>query len=145
MKIKHQEDYSKLSRILLIPRIYDEGILEFAEAEKHIPFPIKRIYLIHDVIKNAVRGKHTHKKTEQVIFCLQGSITIILDNGKEKEAITLNRSNEGLLLAPMMWHEMVAFKKNTILLVVASDLFDEDDYIRNYSEFLKRTKNDKNE
>lgn len=128
---------TKLSKIIEVPRIYDEGILEFGESTRHIPFEIKRFYLIHDVIRNAVRGRHAHKKTDQVIFCIQGSITIILDNGREKEAITLNKSNQGLMLDAMMWHEMVAFKKNTILLVVASDYFFETDYIRDYSTYLQ--------
>ncbi len=128
---------TKLSYIIEVPKIEDEGYLCFMESNNHVPFSIKRIYYIFDVIKNAVRGKHTHKKTKQVIFCIQGSITIILDNGKDKEAITLNRPNQGLFLDKMMWHEMVAFKEGTVLLVVASDIYKEDDYIRNYRAYLE--------
>ncbi len=128
---------TKLSHIIEIPKIKDEGYLCFMEENNHIPFEIKRIYYIFDVIKNAVRGRHTHKETKQVLFCLKGSITVILDNGKEKEAVTLNKPNQGLFLDTMMWHEMVAFKEGTLLMVVASDYYKEDDYIRNYEEFLK--------
>ena len=126
---------TKLSYIIEIPKIEDEGYLCFMEEKNHIPFSIKRVYYIFDVIKNAVRGRHTHRNTKQVIFCIQGSITIILDNGKDKEAITLNKVNQGLFLDKMMWHEMVGFKKGTILLIVASDLFEEKDYIRDYKTY----------
>lgn len=128
---------TKLSYIIEIPKIQDEGYLCFMEENNHIPFSIKRIYYIFDVIKNAVRGKHTHKETKQVIFCLRGSITIILDNGRDKEAITLNKPHQGLFLDSMMWHEMVAFKKDTILLVIASDIYKENDYIRSYKTYLE--------
>src|SRR5436190_21751456 len=129
---------TKLSHIIEIPQIKDEGYLCFMEGRNHIPFSIKRIYYIFDVIKNAVRGKHTHKKTKQVLFCIRGSITIILDNGKEKEAITLNKPNQGIYLDAMMWHEMVAFKAGTVLLVLASETYDPNDYIRSYEEFLQK-------
>lgn len=128
---------TKLSYIIEIPKIRDEGYLCFLEGENHIPFSIKRIYYIIDVIKNAVRGRHTHKKTKQVLFCIRGSITIILDNGKDKEAITLNKPNQGIFLDKMMWHEMVGFKEGTVLLVVASDVYKERDYIRNYKQYLE--------
>jgi dTDP-4-dehydrorhamnose 3,5-epimerase-like enzyme len=128
---------TKLSYIIEIPKIQDEGFLSFMEGKNHIPFEIKRIYYIYDVIKNAVRGKHAHIKTKQVIFCIRGSITIILDNGVDKEAITLNKPNQGLFLDKMMWHEMVAFKEGTVLLTVASDKYKEEDYIRNYRKYLE--------
>lgn len=107
------------------------------EENTHIPFPMARIYYIFDVIKNAVRGKHAHRKTKQILFCIRGSITIVLDNGKDKEAITLNKAHQGLYLDTMMWHEMVAFKEGTVLLVIASEKFEEADYIRDYREFLR--------
>ena len=128
---------TKLSYIIEIPKIEDEGFLCFMEENNHIPFSIKRVYYIFDVIKNAVRGRHAHKKTKQVIFCIRGSITIILDNGNDKEAVTLNKSNQGLFLDKMMWHEMVAFKEGTVLLIIASDKYNEDDYIRNYKKYLE--------
>lgn len=127
---------TKLSHIIEIPKIQDEGFLCFAEESRHIPFPIKRFYYIFDVDNGAVRGRHAHKQTNQILFCLKGSIKIILDNGQEKEEIFLDKPNEGIFLDKMMWHDMVDFKKNTLLLVVADDLYKEDDYIRNYDNFL---------
>lgn len=127
---------TKLSYIIEIPKIKDEGFLCFMEENDHIPFSIKRIYYIFDVFKNAVRGKHAHKNTKQVIFCVRGSITIILDNGYNKEEITLDKPNQGLFLDVVMWHKMADFQENTILLVLASENFDETDYIRNYPEFI---------
>ncbi len=131
---------TKLSHIIEVPKILDEGYLCFLEGRRHIPFAIKRVYYIFNVIKNAVRCKHAHKKTKQVIFCIRGSITVILDNGKDKEAITLNKPNQGIFLDTLMWHEIVAFKEGTVLLVVASDLFREEDYIRDYRTYLKEVK-----
>jgi len=132
---------TKLSYIIEIPKILDEGYLCFMEGENHIPFAIKRIYYIFDVFKNAVRGKHAHKQTKQVLFCIRGSITIILDNGLDKEAITLDTPHHGVFLDKMMWHDMVAFSDNTVLLVVASDFFSEKDYIRDYKLFLETVEN----
>ncbi len=128
---------TRLSEIYEIPKITDEGYLCYMEEGSHIPFNIARVYYIFDVIKNAVRGRHAHKKTKQILFCIRGSITIVLDNGEDKEAITLRKPNEGLLLDTMMWHEMVAFKEGTVLLVIASEKFEEADYIRDYREFLR--------
>lgn len=131
---------TKLSYIIEIPRLYDEAYLSFAQENDHIPFPMKRIYYITQVENNAVRGKHAHKKTKQILFCLQGTVNIILDNGNGKETVFLNESNKGLFLDAMMWHEMVDFQKDTILLVIASDIYMESDYIRNYQEFLEISK-----
>ncbi|MFA6005287.1 MAG: FdtA/QdtA family cupin domain-containing protein [Patescibacteria group bacterium] len=129
---------TKLSHIVQVPQIHDEALLCFAESDnRHIPFQIKRFYYIRDVDNGAVRGKHAHKKTKQMLFCLQGSVSLILDNGLDKEHILLNKPNEGLFLDAGMWHEMVDFKKNTLLLIVASDFYDESDYIRDYTNFIK--------
>lgn len=128
---------TKLSYIYELNKIGDEGFLSIAEANKNIPFNFKRVYYIYDVIDNAVRGKHAHKKTKQILFCVRGSIKIILDNGKEKEEIILDNPNQGLLLDTMMWHEMHDFTKETMLLVLASEYYEESDYIRNYETFYK--------
>lgn len=131
---------TKLSYLIELPKIQDEGFLCFAEGNKHIPFPIKRFYYIFDVDDGAIRGKHAHKETQQVLFCLRGSIKIILDNGSEKEEIILDKPNQGIFLDRMMWHDMIDFKKDTLLLIMASDVYKEEDYIRNYENFISLIK-----
>src|SRR3989344_686063 len=129
---------TKLSHIIEIPKIEDEGFLCFMEEGNQIPFKIKRIYYIHDAFDYAIRGKHAHKKNKQILFCIKGSITIKLDNGNEKEFIKLSESNKGIYLDTMMWHEMLDFNKDTVLLVLASEKFDENDYIRDYQVYLEK-------
>lgn len=102
-----------------------------------IPFDIKRVYYIYGVSVGAVRGAHTHKETMQALFCIQGSIKIALDNGREKRSVLLKKPNVGVLLEPGVWHEMQDFKRNTILLVLASETHNERDYVRSYEDFLK--------
>lgn len=131
--------HTKLSYIVKIPRLYDEAYLSFAQENDHIPFPMKRIYFISHVENDMVRGKHAHRQTKQVLFCIQGNVTIILDNGKEREEVRLSEPNLGIYLDAMIWHEMVGFDKETILLVVASDIYRESDYIRDYTSFITLT------
>lgn len=127
---------TRLSHLINLPKIKDEGYLSFVEGENHIPFEIKRVYYIYDTVKNAVRGRHAHKKTKQALFCIRGSVTIVLDNGLEREEITLSNPNMGIYLDAMMWHDMIDFSKDAVLMVLASSEYDEGDYIREYTEFL---------
>lgn len=127
-----------LINLILLPEIVDDCFLYFAQHPAHIPFDIKRVYYITQANPNFQRGFHAHKKTQQVIFCIQGSVKLVLDNGKKREEIFLNKPNIGVLLKNMLWHEMVEFKKQTILLVLASLEFSEKDYIREYEQFKKR-------
>ncbi|MBI2012273.1 FdtA/QdtA family cupin domain-containing protein [Candidatus Daviesbacteria bacterium] len=131
---------SQISEIITIPKIVDEGYLCFAESNKHIPFPIKRFYFIYSVDEGVTRGKHAHKKTVQVLFCIKGKIKIILDNGSIREKVVLSDPKQGILLDKMMWHEMVEFDKDTVLLVIASDYYKPNDYIRDYDAFVKMVK-----
>ncbi len=133
----NQTRNTKLSYIIDIPVIVDEGKLMFAEIEKHIPFAIKRFYFISDIIPGAIRGKHAHKKTKQMLFCIRGSITMTLDNGKERESFKLDKPESGVFLDTMMWHEMTDFSSDSLLLVVASDPYVEEDYIRDYKTFIQ--------
>lgn len=128
---------TKISYFIEIPKIEDEGFLSFAEGNKSIPFEIKRIYYIYDVKNNVIRGKHAHKKTRQVLFCVRGSVRVLLDNGSIKEEILLTEPSKGILLDRMMWHTMHEFSQDAVLLVLASDYYEEKDYIRDYQEFLK--------
>lgn len=121
-----------------IPEIFDDCQLYFAQNPDHIPFTIKRIYYITNSDIRLPRGFHAHKKTQQVIFCIQGSIKLILDNGKKRKEVLLSKPNTGVFVDKMIWHEMHNFKKETILLVIASETFDPKDYIRDYGKFKKK-------
>ena len=131
----HKMRKTRLSYMITLPKIEDEGFLCFAEGNNHLPFSVKRFYYIADVVKDAKRGFHAHHETRQVLFCIKGSITIVLDNGQEREKVILDQSNKGIFLDKMMWHEMEDFTKDTVLLVAASEYYDEKDYIRDYKSF----------
>lgn len=122
--------------LIKIPQVFDDCLLFIAEAS-HIPFPIKRVFFITKASPKKSRGFHAHKKTRIIIFCIQGTLRVTLDNGKKKEAIVLNRPDTGVIIEPMVWHEMHDYKPNTIQLVIASTTFDEKDYIRDYQVFLQ--------
>ncbi|AKM83691.1 hypothetical protein A2422_02335 [Candidatus Woesebacteria bacterium RIFOXYC1_FULL_31_51] len=127
----------KLAKLIEAPLMTTDGSLCQLQYLNQIPFKIERVYFIYGVSEGAVRGAHTHKETVQAIFCIQGSIDIILDDSKNKETIHLDKPNVGVILEPGVWHEMSDFKKNTILLVLASKRHVESDYVRNYEDFLK--------
>lgn len=112
------------------------GTLSFLEAEGHIPFPIRRVYYIYDVQGDSRRGFHAHKNLQQVLICIHGSCKILMDNGTEKENVLLDSPNEGLLIENNIWREMYDFSPGAVLLVLASQHYDESDYIRNYDDFL---------
>jgi hypothetical protein len=102
------------------------------------PFKIKRVYYLYDVPGGESRGAHAHKELEQLIIAASGSFDVTIDDGKNKKTISLNRPNFGLHLKPGMWRELSNFSSGSICLVLASLLYDEADYIRDYDEFLKR-------
>lgn len=114
----------------------ETGSLSFFEAERHIPFDIRRVYYIYDVQGDSRRGFHAHRALEQVLLCIHGSCKILLDNGKEKETVLLDKPNEGLIVENPIWREMYDFSPGAVLLVMASQYYDEADYIRDYDEFL---------
>lgn len=113
------------------------GTLTFLEATRDVPFEIKRVYYIYNVAEGARRGFHAHKKLEQYLICIHGRCTILLDDGREKEQTVLSDPSVGLYVGPGIWHEMYDFSPGAVLLVLAADFYDEDDYIREYSAFLK--------
>ncbi len=113
------------------------GQLVALEEFKDIPFKIKRVYYMYDTAKGIVRGYHAHKSLEQILICIHGSCKILLDNGKEKKIVPLEKPYEGLYVANNMWREMYDFSADSVLMVLASELYDENDYIRDYDEFLK--------
>ncbi|MDB4056854.1 FdtA/QdtA family cupin domain-containing protein [Candidatus Thioglobus sp.] len=118
----------------------DRGSLISLEENKNIPFSIKRIYYIYGMPVNSKRGFHAHKNLKQVITCVSGSCKILLDNGVMKRNVELNSINNGLIVESMIWREIFDFSEDCILIVLASELYREDDYIRNYDEFLKKAK-----
>ena len=115
----------------------DVGFLTALEENREIPFNIKRIYYIYSVPKGIKRGFHAHRRLEQVLICMNGSVKIKIDDGNEKNIIELNDPSKGLYIGPGIWREMYDFSKNSVLLALASDYYDEADYIRDYEEFLE--------
>lgn len=107
---------------------------------KDVPFEIKRVYYMYDTVEGVTRGYHAHKNLQQVLICVHGSCKIRLDNGTEKQIVTLDKPYEGLYVSNNMWREMFDFSPDAVLLVLASELYDESDYIRNYDEFLEYIK-----
>ena len=121
-------------------RIQDarDGLLCILEAETDVPFKINRLYYITN-LENAhsVRGLHAHRKLWQAIFCISGSFVLSLDDGSRQQQIRMWRSDQGIILGPGLWHSMHDFSNGCVLLVVASDHYDESDYIRDYDEFKR--------
>ncbi|HEX3012019.1 MAG TPA: FdtA/QdtA family cupin domain-containing protein [Syntrophomonadaceae bacterium] len=115
----------------------ERGSLIAIEENKDVPFPIKRIYYIFDVHDEATRGMHAHKTLRQVLVCVKGSCKILLDDGYERKSVALSEASRGLLVNVMVWHEMYDFSSDCVLLALASDFYDENDYIRDYPAFLE--------
>lgn len=113
------------------------GYLIALEENKNIPFDIKRVYYTYGVPTKQKRGFHAHKSLEQVLICVSGSVKVKCFNGKEEKIYLLDKPNEGLYIGPIVWREIYDYSENTVLMVLASELYDEDDYIRNYDEFVK--------
>ncbi|TDR23124.1 sugar 3,4-ketoisomerase [Flavobacterium cheniae] len=123
-------------KIVNIPKIEDpRGNLSVIEKEV-VPFEIKRVYYLYDVPAGAERGGHAHKKLQQFLVALSGSFDVILNDGKEEKIVTLNKPFEGLLITNGIWRELKNFSSGAVCLVVASDVFEEADYIRGFEDFL---------
>lgn len=115
----------------------DRGSLVALEGSRDIPFDIKRVYYIFGTDKSVVRGQHAHRKLQQIIFCPSGSCDFILDDGHERKTVTLNRPDYGILIKNNMWREFTNFSHDCVVMVLASEHYSEDDYIRDYDEFKK--------
>ncbi|WP_303316210.1 FdtA/QdtA family cupin domain-containing protein [Flavivirga abyssicola] len=124
--------------LINIPKIIDEnGRGNLAVIEKDIiPFKIERVYYLFDVPSGSYRGGHAHKRLSQFLVALAGSFDVVLKDNKNTKRITLNNPTRGLLITPGTWRELENFSSGAVCLVLASDVFDEDDYIRNYDEFV---------
>lgn len=115
----------------------ERGQLVALEELIDIPFEIKRVYYMYDTLEGVRRGYHAHKALEQILICIHGSCKILLDDGTEKEIVPLDNPYEGLYVSNAMWREMFDFSPDAVLMVLASEYYTEDDYIRDYDEFLK--------
>ena len=114
----------------------ERGILISLEEQKNIPFDIRRCYFMYNTQPGVSRGFHAHKTLRQVLVCVRGQCKILLDDGKEKETVLLDRPNKGLYIASDIWRVMYDFSEDAVLMVLADQLYDESDYIRNYDAFL---------
>ena len=129
-------------KVVLLPKIADpRGNLTFIEGGRHIPFDIQRVYYLYDVPGGAERGGHAHRDLHQLIVAMSGSFDVILDDGAERKRIHLNRSYSGLYVCPMIWRALENFSSGSVCMVLASNRYSEDDYLRNYEEFINERSN----
>lgn len=127
-----------LCNMIELPKISDRrGNLTFIEGCRQIPFEIRRVYYLYDVPGGSERGGHAHKELHQLIVAMSGSFDVILDDGERKKRVHLNRSYNGLYVCPMIWRELDNFSSGSVCMVLASNLYDEADYYRDYAEFLQ--------
>ena len=122
----------------------DRGQLVAIEAMQDLPFEIKRVYYIYDTLPGVRRGFHAHMNLQQILLCVSGSCKIHLDNGTDTAEVLLDKPNEGLYISNDMWREMYDFSEGAVLLVLASEHYDEKDYIRNYDDFMKLVRKKEN-
>jgi dTDP-4-dehydrorhamnose 3,5-epimerase-like enzyme len=130
------ENLMQVIKYVFQPHGDERGQLVSLEEYKDIPFRIKRVYYMYGTAKGVTRGYHAHKSLEQILICIHGSCKVRLDNGKEKKIVPLEKPYEGLYVSNNMWREMFEFSSDAVLMVLASELYDESDYIRDYDDFL---------
>lgn len=125
-----------MPHIINLPKIEDpRGNLTFIEEESHIPFKIKRVYWIYDVPGGQIRGGHAFKEQQELVVALSGSFDVVIDNGKQKQIFSLNRSYYGLYIPNGLWREMNNFSTNSLAMVLSSTFYNESDYIHEYEDF----------
>lgn len=125
-------------KLIDLPKVTDpRGNLTFIEGGRHVPFDVKRVFYLYDVPGGADRGGHALKTCYQFLIAISGSYDVVLTDGQEKQRIHLNRSYYGLLIPPMIWREMDNFSSGAVCLVLASESYSEQDYYRDYAEFLR--------
>lgn len=125
-------------RIIELPKVQDpRGNLTYIEGNSHVPFNISRVYYLYDVPGGAERGGHAHKALHQLIVAMSGSFDVLLDDGKDRKRIHLARSYQGLYVCPMIWRELDNFSSGSVCMVLASNRYSEDDYLRDYPAFMR--------
>ena len=125
-------------RLIDLPKILDaRGNLTFIESGRHLPFEFKRVYYLYDVPGGSERGGHAHKSLHQFLIAMTGSFDVILDAGRGRQRFHLNRSYYGLYIPPMVWRELDNFSSGSVAVALASEFYDEDEYIRDHSAFLE--------
>lgn len=124
-------------QLISLPRVQDpRGNLTFLEGRHHLPFEIKRVFYLYDIPTEESRGAHAHYQLYQFLICLSGSFDVALDDGSEKTKVHLNRPWKGLLIPPMIWAAEINFDAGSLCLVLASEHYQEHDYIRDYNQYL---------
>ncbi len=127
-----------IDNIIKLKQISDSrGHMVILEEGKDIPFTIRRSYFIYGTTATEPRGFHAHKKLEQVFLCIKGSCDLLLDDGTTKSSLHMNEASTAVYVGPMVWHEMHNFTPDCIFMAYASDKYDEDDYIRDYTHFIE--------
>jgi hypothetical protein len=122
--------------ILPLNKIHNRaGNITIVEGNKSVPFNVKRIYYLYDIPGGEARGGHAHKELRQLIVAASGSFNVLLDDGLNKKVVTLNRPDYGLLVVPGIWRELMEFSSGAICLVLASEIYQESDYLRTYESF----------
>lgn len=131
-----------IGKLIDLSKIIDprRGNLTVVEQNIDVPFEIKRAYWTYDVPSGESRGGHAHKQLQQLLVAMSGSFDVTLDNGQERETVHLNHPYQGLLIPSMTWRTLEDFSSGAVCMVLASELYDEDDYIRDYEQFLKAVK-----
>lgn len=125
-------------RLIELPKITDfRGNLTFIEGGRHVPFDIRRVYYLYDVPEGATRAGHGHRALEQVMISMSGSFDVRLDDGLKKKTFHLNRSYHGLYIPSMVWRDVDNFSSGAVCMVLASEVYKEDDYFREYGKFLE--------
>lgn len=127
------------SLLVELPEIYDiRGSLTFIEGCRQIPFPVRRVYFLYDLPVNAVRAGHAHIALQQLLIAVSGSFDVTLDDGSNRMTFTLNRPSQGLIVPPLFWRDIASFSIGAVCLALASEYYDECDYIRSYDKFLEK-------
>lgn len=122
--------------ILSLNKIHNRaGNITIVEGQNNVPFDVKRIYYLYDIPGGEARGGHAHKELRQLVVAASGSFDVLLDDGTNKKVVTLNRPDYGLLIVPGIWRELMEFSSGAICLVLASELYNPEDYLRDYDSF----------